>query len=72
MWEFYIKREFYKKKNKKKIYDIPIIIISDKGGVKYKIKCMKNIKDLKINKIYEVNYKLNKFIPENVWENILI
>ena len=33
---------------------------------------MKNIKGLKINKIYEVNYKLNKFIPENVWENILI
>ena len=34
------------KKNKKKIYDIPITIIYDKCGVKYRIKCMKNVKGL--------------------------
>ena len=58
------------KKFGKKIYDIPVIIEESNDGNKYKIKVNKNIKNLKVNNIYEWNYKLIKFCSDEVWEKI--
>lgn len=45
---------------------IPIIIDSSIVGTKYKYKVVKNIKNLKANVLYEVNYKLIKFCSEKM------
>ena len=58
------------KKFGKKIYDIPVIIEESNGGNKYKIKVNKNIKNLKVNTLYDCNYKLIKFCSDEVWEKI--
>ena len=58
------------KKFLKKIYDIPVIIEESNGGNKCKIKVNKNIKNLKVNTLYDCNYKLIKFCSDEVWEKI--
>ena len=58
------------KKLGKKLYEIPIIIEKVVGGSKYSFKVTKNVKNLKKKKLYEANYKLIKFCPISIWEDL--